>query len=878
MIVAAALLMATSAVPVAAQAQPRTAELRVTVRDPSGAVIPDAAVTVTGSDKTTAPIAKQSVSTDAEGIADVDHLPPGHYSITIAFSGFETRTLTNVRLKPGDNHHDVTLGIAKVAETVAVGRDAQTAASDPNNERLGNVLTKAQIEALPDDPDEMEQQLKQMAGPGAEIRVDGFHGGKLPPKSQIRSIRFASNMFAAENHNGGMTFVDIETQPGLGPLRGSTDVSYRGRALDARNAFQPTKGPEETKQYNGDLSGTLWQNRTSFSLGITGANLFDSANVFAAQPGGDDIAAVRRPSSRSTVNLRLDQALTTTQTLQASVQRNAVDQHELGVGNFDLPDHAYSQNATDTLFRLRDTGPWSKSVNAETRLQIRQSSSASASALETPTIDVLDAFTSGGAQQSGGTRSTELEYATNVDYARGRHSMRFGTLVQGGSYRTDANTNYLGTFTFSSLADYEAGRPATFTERAGNPTVQYSNWDAGFFAQDDWRAAKSLTLSGGIREEFQTHIGNHWDLAPRAGLTWSPFKNGKTIVRAGGGVFNDWLDASVYQQTLQVNGVNQQDLVIVNPSYPDPSSDDANAEALPPSVYSLAPGLALQKRALVLAGVSQQISMFNVNVNYTHADGWDRYRGRNVNAPLDGVRPDPTLGNVTQVESTGGLRNDSLNVGVNLFLPNKHTMLFANYGWLHQRNDADGPFSLPADSYNLAAEWGPAAGVPSQIASAVFNTMLWDRLRVAVSTTAHSGTPYDITTGRDNNGDTVFTDRPAGVGRNSGTGAGMWDVAARLTYVFGFGQKPQQAGPGGQVVMITRRAGGGAGDLLGPAGGLGGGAEDKRVRIELFASASNLFNRVGLMGYSGVMTSPFFGMPTAAGPARKLDVGLRIGF
>jgi hypothetical protein len=138
--------------------------------------------------------------------------------------------------------------------------------------------------------------------------------------------------------------------------------------------------------------------------------------------------------------------------------------------------------------------------------------------------------------------------------------------------------------------------------------------------------------------------------------------------------------------------------------------------------------------------------------------------------------------------------------------------------------------------------------------------------------------PYNVTTGRDDNDDTVFTDRPAGVGRNSVTTPGMWDAAGRLTYAFGFGQKPQSnaGGPGGGQVVMVRMGGGGAGDLLGGIGG--GGADDKRVRFELFIAASNIFNNVNPTGYSGVMTSPFFLQPTAAAPARKIDVGMRIGF
>src|SRR5262249_51771018 len=156
-----------------------------------------------------------------------------------------------------------------------------------------------------------------------------------------------------------------------------------------------------------------------------------------------------------------------------------------------------------------------------------------------------------------------------------------------------------------------------------------------------------------------------------------------------------------------------------------------------------------------------------------------------------------------------------------------------NYAWNRQRNDADGPFSLPANSYDLAAEWGRAAGIPTHIASAVLNSNLVKNVRLGVSMSARSGSPYTITTGRDDNGDTVFNDRPAGVPRNSVTGAGMWDMAARLTYAFGFGDKKSQGGGpmGGQMVVI-RSAGGGAGDLLG--GLSGGGADNKRVKFELF--------------------------------------------
>jgi hypothetical protein len=284
----------------------------------------------------------------------------------------------------------------------------------------------------------------------------------------------------------------------------------------------------------------------------------------------------------------------------------------------------------------------------------------------------------------------------------------------------------------------------------------------------------------------------------------------------------------------------------------------------------------MPKRALGLVALTQQISQnVGLNLSYSHTNGWDRFRGRNVNAPLNGTRQDPALGNITQVESTATLRVDSVNAGMNVNIPARRTFLFANYAFNRQVSDADGAFSLPADSYDLAAEWGRVGGIPRHIASAVVNTTLTTSLRLAVSASGRSGSPYNLTTGRDDNGDTVINDRPAGVARNSLTSHGAWDAAARLTYAFGFGEKPPSTAAGGtQMIMV--RAGGGAGDLLGAMGG--GGAENKRIRIELFASATNLFNTVNPIGYSGVMTSPFFGQPTAAGPARKIDIGMKIGF
>ena len=169
-------------------------------------------------------------------------------------------------------------------------------------------------------------------------------------------------------------------------------------------------------------------------------------------------------------------------------------------------------------------------------------------------------------------------------------------------------------------------------------------------------------------------------------------------------------------------------------------------------------------------------------------------------------------------------------------------------------------------------------GVPRHNFSAMFTSAVTRSVRVSVGATSRSGTPYNITTGRDDNGDTVFNDRPAGVGRNSARGEPTWDVNTRVSLRVRIRQASAvRQRPGGPVAVMHRVGGPGGGGSESRAA-FGGGAEDKRIRFELFASASNVLNAVNRIGYSGVMTSPFFGQATAAMAARRIDVGVRVGF
>src|SRR5581483_1560802 len=243
--------------------QATTGTLRVTVVDQTNAIVPGATVKVAGIDEATKGATVAPATSTDQGVAIVPALTPGRYAIQVEFPGFETRVIPDVRVRTGENRQVAILTIQKLEAAVTVEQDKQAAASDRNGPSFGTVLTRDQIDALSDDPQTLQQQLQDMAGPGAVIRIDGFEGGALPPKAMIRSIRIARDQFAAEFHSAGGVSIEIITQPGIGPMRYFSNVQIRDGGLSGRSPFVPVKGPEQNVNGGLGLGGTLVENKSS---------------------------------------------------------------------------------------------------------------------------------------------------------------------------------------------------------------------------------------------------------------------------------------------------------------------------------------------------------------------------------------------------------------------------------------------------------------------------------------------------------------------------------------------------------------------------------------------------------------------------------------
>ena len=860
-----ALLLA--AIPCLAQATQANASLELIVKDPSGALINKAQVQLIRNGKS------QSInSTNQRGEVSFKKLPIGLYQIHIEAPGFKAQDIENVELSGGPQRKEVTLEIETIKVDVDIEEEAQVRNTNPNGPSFTNVLTAEQIAQLPDDPEEFENAINQLAGPGAQIRVNGFRGGKLPPKSQIREIRFRMNPYAPENHDAGFGHVDVTTKPGVNTWHGSFNFGFRDEAMNARQVFAPFRGPEQQRRFGLSLDGPIRKNSTSLFLNADGSLFFDARPIVATTPSGTVSDLAFRPSRRLNIDARLEHALTKTHTARLQFQRNAGVQNNLGVGDFDLAARGYSQDQTEYIARLADSGTFGKKFFNELRLQARWLTTESRSVSLGQTILVPGAFNDGSAQRFGGRRQLDFELADNVDYALEKHGVRFGIQLEAGGYRSDDRTNPFGTFQFTDLEAFEAGLPTQYTQRIGDPTVKYRQYQFGWYVQDDFRVQKNLTLSFGVRHELQNHVDGKFNFAPRFGFVWSPLKSGAVTFRGGSGIFYDWFGAQTFEQTLRVDGQRQRDLVITNPGFPNPLSGGMQT-ILPPSRIQTDPDL--QIPYIIQASIGMETSpfkLFRLTTNYQYQRGVHLLHGRNLNAPIPGFgRPDPTVGNITNIESSAYLSGHRLMVSVGPAQFVQGLFWNVNYLFMKNTNEADSPFSLPSNNFNLRADRGPSANDFRHLISGFISKRLPKGFGISTIFQATSALPYNITTGFDNNGDTVINDRPIGLGRNSGRGQARWEIGSRFSWSRDFGPE-QQATGGPQVRMV--RIGGGDGAAP-PSMSMG---SNKKYRLEFYVQAFNLLNHANLGIFNGVQTSPFFGQATSAQSPRRMELGMRFNF
>lgn len=591
-------------------AQQSRGSMRGTIKDELGAAIVGATVTIidpSGTAKTT--------ETNGEGVYTVAGLPAGKYIVIVSAQGFAPSDEAEVDLAAGERQtFDVTLKVTIEEQNVTVAAETPLSTESTNNANQ-TLITGKDLDALPDDPDELAAALQALAGPsvgpnGGQIFIDGFTGGRLPPKDSIREIRINQNPFAAENDQPSGR-IDILTRPGTDKMRGTMFFNFEDESLNSRNPFSTSRTPYQVRQYGGNLGGPIVAKKASFFVDFQRRETDDNELVRGTMldPNLNPIGfgfGVVTPRRNLTFSPRVDYQLNSNNTLVArySFSRNNLQNN--GVSGFSLPERAYDSASTQHNFQITETAVLNASMINETRFQFTRNRNESFGNNTIPTLNVSGAFISGGSQVGEVlTDNTSWELHNFLAWQRGTHALKFGGRLRGvsisdsnpnnfgGNYvftggfvpRLDANNNplldqpifvdslerYRRSLLFSSdgfnLTPEEirerGGGASQFSINAGNPLADVKQIDAGLYVQDDWRVRPNLTLSFGLRYENQSNISSLLNFAPRVAVAWSPGAADSTrppnmVIRAGGGVFYNRFSENNTLQASRFNGVNQQ--------------------------------------------------------------------------------------------------------------------------------------------------------------------------------------------------------------------------------------------------------------------------------------------------------------------------------
>lgn len=596
------------------------------VTDAAGAVIPGATVTAVAADGK-----QKQVITNARGEYSITALPAGKYTLKAIAKDFGLYQNPEIEVAAGQKTENViVLVVSEIKEVVNVDNNVGVS-TDPDHNSDATVMSGKDLDALPDDPDEMQAALLALvgaaAGPnGGQIYIDGFTGGQMPSKDQIREIRINSNPFSAEYDRPGSGRVEILTRPGSDKWRGSANGQFNDESLNSRNPFAPNRAPTQQRNFGGSISGPLQKKKSSFSLEVNNRDNDNNAliNAQILDPSFNIIPFrrdVRQPTKRLSVAPRVDFTINPKNTLVARYTYNKSSSMNQGIGGTGLPSLAYVTASREHEVRITETMVINAKTVDETRFEFTDSNNSRTGDNSIPQINVTSSFTNGGASVGHSftnNKTWELNNFVGTSFGKSlTHSVKIGGKLRHVSITDRSESNYAGTFVFngflitsanacdvngdlyiSSIEQYRCKlqgggalyNPTSYSVASGNPQVGVSQVEGALFASDDWKFRPDLMISVGMRYENQSNISSNYNFAPRIGIAWSPGAGGakqpKFVFRGGGGIFYNRFGENNTLNTLRYNGLNQLNLLVsINES--DPTRKAAALDLLNQPIFTL---------------------------------------------------------------------------------------------------------------------------------------------------------------------------------------------------------------------------------------------------------------------------------------------------
>jgi Carboxypeptidase regulatory-like domain len=786
------------------RAQTATGGIRGLVTDPSGGTLVGATVLLT-----TPSGGSMDTTTGKDGYYEFKNLAPGTYEVKVVAKGFSLFTKSDVSVTSGKiTPVNISMVLEVQQEKVVVQESTAQLDVNPSNNANTIVLQGKDLDALSDDPDELQSELEALAGPsagpnGGQIYIDGFTAGQLPPKASIREIRINQNPFSAEYDKLGYGRIEVFTKPGTDKIHGQFSILGNSSAFNSRNPFEiPENGSTtpsyHSEQYSGNIGGPL-SKKASFFFNVERRNI-QTLSVVSATILDPDFnivpfsSAVPSPQTRTNISGRIDYQLTPNNTLTARYQYFRDNELNNGVGQFDLAEMGTNELSTENTFQLTDTQIIGAHVINELRFQYLHENSTTTPLNSNPTVSVGAAFTgngSGGGSLLDTANHYELQNTTYLNY--GKHAWKVGGRLRATQDDNTSTGNYNGQFTFNSISDYQTTLqqlanglsiaqiraafgvgPAFFTETAGKASASVTYVDVGLFLQDDWKVRQNVTISYGLRFETQNNFSSKANLAPRLGFAWGIGGNAKnppkTILRGGFGIFYDRFTSALFLQQERQSSLDLVDsqvrFQVTNPDFyltDIPPVNQLPASGTAPNLYlannnlhapyTMQTGLTLERQLTKTA---------NVAVTYLNSRGVHQFYTNNLNPfdPATGERPNGVDENILQYQSEGTFKQNQLIVNGSVRAGTKIT-LFGYYTLNYANSDVSTPTNFPSNPFDLQEDYGRAS---FDVRHRLFfggSIPLPKAFRISPFLIASSGAPFNITTGTDPYLDSVYNVRPS---------------------------------------------------------------------------------------------------------------------